>query len=510
MSCLYIEAEREEENRLSLSIESAACLALAVYLDSPVSIFILPLTSSPRVLFTIPSDMKLESLDKPTPLASLCCLPVITLDDGISCVAGLSAVLRQIAKESPEEGSALLGFRNSCLAAPSETSPFVWFCEVAVVRGESNALDRLEHHLSLPVRVHNAGKYKTFMSENGRFVEGPHFLLTDIVLAISVNILIQRLPEGTLNNYPLISSWLSRVTCEKDLNSVLNLIEVLPLDEEISPGKFTNRPLASLYKRDPTRYKPRHKIFTQQSEIESCLEIVSSVKMMDISRLSIAPLPSFVPLPDVPSSRKERKSQQIHSFISAALKVIREGDIVVDFCAGSGHVGLAVASCLPPSCRVILLDAKEGSLTRARQKVAELNLNNIWLVQANLGYFSANFNVGMALHACGVASDLVLQKCLDKGASLVLCPCCYGGIQTNDKVKYPHSQEFRETGLTERGYIVLGHCADQSGVQGERSMLAVDTDRCLAATEKGYKVELTKMEPLTCSTRNNLILAVKE
>lgn len=475
MSCLCIEAEKEED-RLCLGIESAACLALAVYLDSPISVFTLPLSSPPRVLFTVPMEMKLKALEEPIPPASLCSPPVISLDDGISCVAGLSAVLRQIAKESSEEGNALLGFRNSCLAAPCETSPFVWFCEVAVVRGESSALDRLEHHLSLPVRVHNAGKYKTLLSD-GRFVEGPHFLLTDVVLAISVHIILQKMPDDTLTKYPHISTWFSRVTSEKDLNRVLRLLEVLPNGIESFSDKLTVRPLASLYKRDPTRYKPRHKIFTQQSEIELCLDTVSSVKMMEVGRLKILPLPPFVPLPDVPSSRKERKAQQIHSFISAALKVVREGDTVVDFCAGSGHVGLALAACLRPSCRVILLDAKEGSLLRAKQKVSELNLNNVWVVQANLGYFSANFNVGMALHACGVASDLVLQKCIEKEASFVLSPCCYGGIQTNDKVKYPQSQEFRGTGLTERGYIVLGHCADQSGLQGERSMLAVDTDR---------------------------------
>ena len=42
---------------------------------------------------------------------------------------------------------------------------------------------------------------------------------------------------------------------------------------------------------------------------------------MQMNQMKIIPLPDSVPLPDVPQSRKERKTQQIQSFISAALRV---------------------------------------------------------------------------------------------------------------------------------------------------------------------------------------------
>nr|UYG55604.1 glutathione S-transferase 1 [Arma chinensis] len=517
MASLYINGELPDNGKLLVSLESATCLALVSFIDPPLTVFVTPPTTqgdseSPLdILFTCPPDLILSYLDNLPLPAALCRPPVVTLDDGISSVAGLSAVLRKIIQVCPKNKRGLLGFRESCLAAPFETSPFVWFCEVGMLRGDESALAQLELHLSLPIRIHNAGKYKELLEEGSRYTEGPHFLLTDIVCAVGISIILQRFPVGTITSYPNIESWLMRVKVDQGLSSVLELFEALPLKHIPDDNGPMISPISSLYKRDPLRCKSRHNnIFTQQADIDSSLNLLSSIKMMEVNKVHIISLPDSMPLPDVPSSRKERKTQQIQSFISAALGVCREGDIVVDFCAGSGHVGLALASCLPPTVQVVLLDAKEGSLTRAREKVAELGLNNVWLIQANLGYFTAQFQVGLALHACGVASDLMLHKCLEKGANIILCPCCYGSIKPNETLKYPQSEKYRETGLSQDGFIVLGHCADQETQQGERSMLAVDTDRCLAAAEKGYRVELLKMEPITCSTRNNLIIAVKE
>ena len=37
-------------------------------------------------------------------------------------------------------------------------------------------------------------------------------------------------------------------------------------------------------------------------------------------------------------------------------------------------------------------------------------------------------------------------------------------------------------------------------------MNIMDTDRCLAATEKGYSVIINSMIPLECSPKNNIII----
>ena len=51
------------------------------------------------------------------------------------------------------------------------------------------------------------------------------------------------------------------------------------------------------------------------------------------------------------------------------------------------------------------------------------------------------FPPGTSLHACGSATDLVVDKCIMAGASVVSCPCCYGGVTTSlGVVSYPRSQ----------------------------------------------------------------------
>lgn len=65
---------------------------------------------------------------------------------------------------------------------------------------------------------------------------------------------------------------------------------------------------------------------------------------------------------------------------------------MVDFCCGSGHLGIVIAY-LVPGLTVILVDNKEESLRRAKERVEKLNLNNVMIVHSNLDYFKADFQV---------------------------------------------------------------------------------------------------------------------
>ena len=70
------------------------------------------------------------------------------------------------------------------------------------------------------------------------------------------------------------------------------------------------------------------------------------------------------------------------------------------------------------------------------------------ILQCNLDYFCGSFNLGMALHACGVATDLVLQRCLSVNASFVVCPCCYGSIHNTHTVQYPLSDTYKRAEIS--------------------------------------------------------------
>lgn len=45
---------------------------------------------------------------------------------------------------------------------------------------------------------------------------------------------------------------------------------------------------------------------------------------------------------------------------------------------------------------MILIENKEESLVRARERSAQLGLMNIGFIQANLDYFTGNFNIGVS------------------------------------------------------------------------------------------------------------------
>lgn len=73
-------------------------------------------------------------------------------------------------------------------------------------------------------------------------------------------------------------------------------------------------------------------------------------------------------------------------------QIAKPGDRIVDFCCGSGHLGIVVAHCLP-RCQVVLLDNKEESLARAWTRVNRLALSNVTIIQCNLDYFKGSFQV---------------------------------------------------------------------------------------------------------------------
>lgn len=47
------------------------------------------------------------------------------------------------------------------------------------------------------------------------------------------------------------------------------------------------------------------------------------------------------------------------------------------------------------------------------------------------------FSLQVALHACGVATDMVMGHCIQAGAAFVISPCCYGFIQNAIKFTFP-------------------------------------------------------------------------
>ncbi|KAH8018645.1 hypothetical protein HPB51_009631 [Rhipicephalus microplus] len=132
-----------------------------------------------------------------------------------------------------------------------------------------------------------------------------------------------------------------------------------------------------------------------------------------------------------------------------------------------------------------MIENKEESMHRARERVKSLGLRNVVFYQSNINYYVGNFDLGVSLHACGVATDLVLQKCIERNAAFVSCPCCYGAMKVTDRISYPLSRAFRDTGISKEDYTLLCHYADRTErdtptcQQGHYCMALVDRDRAM-------------------------------
>lgn len=133
-------------------------------------------------------------------------------------------------------------------------------------------------------------------------------------------------------------------------------------------------------------------------------------------------------------------------------------------------------------------------------------------------YFDEAFTIGLSLHACGVATDLVLRKCWNNQASFICSPCCYGKIQ--DLGNLPQSKVYQQV-LTARDVINISHCSDQThdprnvkhinvekSRQGYFCMDVIDTDRLGRAKELGYLTQLKRLFPEDCTLKNRLLVGV--
>lgn len=493
-------------------------------------------------------------------ITTYCKWPVVVVNNTI--VAGLAAVARQIIKcNNNKEILNLLGFREACLMACNESSIWTKFCEIDIMDCIKNIIEkphnhiktnifyvpmdlsRFECHMLQPVKIHNIyklareqNKNKLIKSNvpidqlnlNHKYAEGPYMTLSDILLFCNFQVLFKVLDQNILQKHlPLSMVWYT------NMSNVLKENHIdFDLISNFKSFKFEtaviHEPIAkeSLYTSDPKRYKPQNRIYTKQANVEKALELVLS--MLPLEKPTLEPFGheinfswSDVPLEanplggSLPEKRANRKCQQLENLAKAVITISQNNSyIIVDFCSGSGHLGLLIASLLP-NCHVILVENKERSLKRASDRVDKMKLKNVTLVQSNLDYFVAKFDVGLALHACGVATDLVIKSCVENKAHFVCCPCCYGGIHDCHHLSYPRSEKFKKNNVGYKDYLIIGHAADQTHDkdnsktdQGYLCMNIIDLDRQFYAEEYGYKVSLSKLEPTSCTPKNNLLVGL--
>lgn len=489
-------------------------------------------------------------------------LPMLELD-GCHEIVGLCSVLRGVCRVMKPGllATQLLGFKENCLMAPSEVSNWTSFCEREMVlcaehliesSGEIQfpiAMLKLERHLANPVRVHNI--YKKIRDKNNdptiksgsevdlkhKYCHGDEVNLSDFVLFSIYKLIFSYVRiAAVVDILPLTRKWFKRMETETtDFNDTYESLKRGTVNSKLSSLNFSSQIPAlteegkyfSLFKRELTGYKnkTRRSEFTDQSELENVLDKLKQLNI-DISSSPGEDYESFISddyvqeilaLGDLPIKRLQKKKAQLKSLACEVLKVSQPNDVIVDFCSGTGHLGFLIAKLLP-ACHMIVVENKEESISRAKITAQKLQLTNVTFCQCNLDYFDAKFDIGLSLHACGVATDLVLRKCWANNASFICSPCCYGKIKPLDRL--PQSQIYREV-LSSSDIIKISHCSDQThdpdnvkninikkAQQGYFCMDVIDTDRLLRANELGYFTELKRLFPENCTLKNRLLIGV--
>jgi len=573
-SFLHLEYFHSSEDLVSVPLHTFIPLFVIKYINSSDIKVFLHQSKETTINNPFAVDLKINSFKfkftkELPPSVSKCRLPCWYIPGQFTCLAGLCSVVRYIIKltSSSEkvlhECISLLGHMYGCLSAPAEVSTWTKFCEIempAACHAFFNSevphlpveLSKFETHLDQPIRIHNVRKrmqdskgkenidsningesdsITSYAKDNHIYAEGPDILISDIILYPCIALMVHTQDSCMRREFPLIMRWFDRMAETTKVSSTFESLIANFQDNRNYDGiKAMLAPNESLYKCDPSR--DNNKVCKTQMKAEECLHWwqnsnLSSLQTYDhklnqyseetVKELNWQELPTLIhpQAGNLPKSRLERKCQQLQGLALPIIKLaenIEAGSIIVDFCSGGGHLGLLLAYLLP-KMTVHMVENKEESLARARERGTQLALTNVWYYQSNIDYYQGNFDIGTSLHACGVATDLVIKKSVDQQANIVTCPCCYGAVQNIELVNYPRSQAFIERECCQDNYISMGHIADQTEKkttkceQGELFMDIVDTDRCLNLQENGYTTSLTKITPLSCSPKHNLIVA---
>ena len=245
---------------------------------------------------------------------------------------------------------------------------------------------------------------------------------------------------------------------------------------------------------------------------------------------------------------------------------------IVDFGGGSGHLGIPLAI-LYPHLRIVVVDLRKHSLDLLHEKATEvakewsrdddydcLNvtttsapappdflerndprfracpgaLKNLFSFHGPVEQFEEPFDMALALHLCGEATDVALRKAaLCQAAAIIVAPCCVGKLSQDRKnpdvynatgantptVQYPQSQAFCQIIGAEqtKDWDVLVKAADYSdacqirtkrNASRRAAKALLETDRRLFLEEQfGYATKLMRMEPWEITPKNDILVA---
>ena len=197
--------------------------------------------------------------------------------------------------------------------------------------------------------------------------------------------------------------------------------------------------------------------------------------------------------------RRERKRDQVQSFALILARLLTERAAksraeskkqrldsqehcqpepgptrVVDFGSGSGGLTLPLAY-LFPCAHFHAVDMKPRAIELLLERAQRSGLTNVTASDGMIEEYDQGFDIALALHACGNATDFSLMQAIRNRASFAMCPCCVGKLKfsleggSSFSAKHKKYKDFRETASDSQGENGVGKALILGELQHPRS-----------------------------------------
>lgn len=200
-------------------------------------------------------------------------------------------------------------------------------------------------------------------------------------------------------------------------------------------------------------------------------------------------------------SYAQKKYRQINRFLELLMPAIQSIDKshlnVVDLGCGYGYLTFGLYYLLTEiyaknNVRVLGIDLRTHLVDKCNEIAQQLGYHGLQFQRGNIEEFDRpNYEIYIALHACDIATDMVIRSAVKNRASLVvLAPCCHKELRRHMKLPAPYKDIFIY------------------GLHREKlAEMLTDRLRTLYLEKCGYSVKLMEFVGTEHTPKNTMILA---
>jgi len=202
--------------------------------------------------------------------------------------------------------------------------------------------------------------------------------------------------------------------------------------------------------------------------------------------------------------KKQGKFRQINRFLEHIEdiydKLPKESELIIyDLCCGKSYLSFAVyyylTSIKSRDVKMLGIDLKRDVILWCASVANELGYSGMRFVCDDVTNTPEGITPDMviSLHACDIATDIVIDRAISLGAKIMLStPCCHRYL--NDKINSP----------------ALSFVTEHAHIKNKLCEALTDSIRLARMSAAGYKVSALELTDPEDTPKNTLLRAVKE